>query len=162
MIKLTPFHYIASQMTIIDDKGYESLFEAEMNRIIKNVEAIKECNDTNKKSIIFLDELFNSTNVIEGICGSYGICKSLADIKTNITLLTTHFTYLYKLKDTKKYKNYKMNVKIEDENIEFPYKISEGISTQYIALELLNKKLKSCREIIETSLEFKKKLIKKI
>ena len=30
-----------------------------------------------------------------------------------------------------------MNVKIEDENIEFPYKISEGISTQYIALELL-------------------------
>tara|TARA_B100001093_G_C26806155_1_gene1005570 strand:+ start:232 stop:2061 length:1830 start_codon:yes stop_codon:yes gene_type:complete len=162
MIKLTPFHYIASQMTIIDDKGYESLFEAEMNRIIKNVEAIKECNDTNKKSIIFLDELFNSTNVIEGICGSYGICKSLADIKTNITLLTTHFTYLYKLKDTKKYKNYKMNVKIEDENIEFPYKISEGISTQYIALELLNKKLKSCREIIETSLEFKKNLIKKI
>ena len=55
-----------------------------------------------------------------------------------------------------------MNVKMNNGVIEFPYKISEGISTQYIALELLNKKLKSCREIIETSLEFKKNLISKI
>jgi hypothetical protein len=160
-IKITPFYYIASQMTIIDHKGVESLFEAEMNRIIKNVNIIKECNKTNRKSIIFLDELFNSTNIIEGICGSYGICKNLADINTNITLLTTHFTYLYKLKDTGGYNNYKMNVKINKDIIEFPYKISKGISTQYIALELLKKKLVDCQEIIETSLEFKNELIEK-
>ena len=67
-------------MNIVDDKGSESLFEAEMNRIIKNVNIIKTCKEKNKKSIIFLDELFNSTNVIEGICGSYGICKNLSDI----------------------------------------------------------------------------------
>lgn len=160
-INITPFHYIASQMTIIDHKGVESLFEAEMNRIINNINIIKECNKLNKKSIIFLDELFNSTNVIEGICGSYGICKHLSDINTNITLLTTHFTYLYKLKDTNKFKNYKMNVKMNNGVIEFPYKISEGISTQYIALELLNNSLDNCKEIIETSLEFKKDLINK-
>ena len=160
-IRITPFYYIASQMTIIDHKGVESLFEAEMNRIIKNVNVIKECNENNRKSIIFLDELFNSTNVIEGICGSYGICKNLADITTNITLLTTHFTYLYKLKDTECYNNYKMNVKINKDEIEFPYKISRGISTQYIALELLKKKLIDCKEIIDTSLEFKNDLMEK-
>ena len=159
-IVLTPFYYIASQMNIVDDKGCESLFEAEMNRIIKNVSIIKKCNENNKLSIIFLDELFNSTNVIEGICGSYGICKKLSDIKTNITLLTTHFTYLYKLKDTGNYKNYRMNVIINDNNIEFPYKISRGISTQYIALELLKKRLTDCQEIIDISLEFKNNLIK--
>ena len=159
-IILTPFYYIASQMNIVDDKGSESLFEAEMNRIIKNVNVIKKCNENTRMSIIFLDELFNSTNVIEGICGSYGICKNLSDIKTNITLLTTHFTYLYKLKDTGNYKNYRMNVKIDKDNIEFPYKISRGISTQYIALELLKKKLVDCEEIIDTSLEFKENLIK--
>ena len=147
-------------MNIVDDKGCESLFEAEMNRIIKNVSIIKKCNENNKLSIIFLDELFNSTNVIEGICGSYGICKKLSDIKTNITLLTTHFTYLYKLKDTGNYKNYRMNVIINDNNIEFPYKISRGISTQYIALELLKKRLTDCQEIIDISLEFKNNLIK--
>ena len=159
-ITMTPFYYIASQMNIVDDKGSESLFEAEMNRIIKNVNIINKCNENNRLSIIFLDELFNSTNVIEGICGSYGICKKLSDIKTNITLLTTHFTYLYKLKDTGNYKNYRMNVKIDKDNIEFPYKISRGISTQYIALELLKNKLLDCEEIIETALEFKKNLIK--
>ena len=159
-ITLTPFYYIASQMNIVDDKGSESLFEAEMNRIIKNVNIIKKCNENSKMSIIFLDELFNSTNVIEGICGSYGICKNLSDIKTNITLLTTHFTYLYKLKDTGNYKNYRMNVKINKDNIEFPYKISRGISTQYIALELLKNRLIDCEEIIDTALEFKENLIK--
>jgi len=159
-IKITPFYYIASQMTIIDNKGIESLFEAEMNRIIKNVNVIKECNTDSKKSIIFLDELFNSTNVIEGICGSYGICKKLAEINTNITLLTTHFTYLYKLQDTGNYNNYKMNVEVTNDKIQFPYKISKGISIQYIALELLKKKLINCQDIIDTSLEFKKKILK--
>ncbi len=160
-MNLTPFYYIASQMNIVDDKGCESLFEAEMNRIIKNVNIIKNCQENNRLSIIFLDELFNSTNVIEGICGSYGICKNLGDIKTNITLLTTHFTYLYKLKDTGKYKNYQMSVNIkQNDEIEFPYKISRGISIQYIALELLKKKLLDCEEIIDTALEFKKDLIK--
>lgn len=45
--------------------------------------------------------------------------------------------------------------------IEFPYKISEGITTQYIALELLNNSLDNCKEIIEIYLEFKKNLINK-
>ena len=161
-ITFTPFYYIASQMNIVDSRS-ESLFEAEMNRIIKNVNVIKECNKNNRLSIIFLDELFNSTNVIEGICGSYGICKNLSDFNTNITLLTTHFTYLYKLKDTGNYKNYQMSVNIKDDNnIEFPYKLSRGISIQYIALELLKKKLVDCEEIIETALEFKENLIKNI
>ena len=53
-----------------------------------------------------------------------------------------------------------MNVKIDKDNIEFPYKISRGISTQYIALELLKNKLLDCGEIIETALEFKKNLNK--
>ena len=52
-----------------------------------------------------------------------------------------------------------MNVNINNNNIVFPYKISKGISVQYIALELLKKKMVDCQEIIDTSLEFKKKLI---
>ena len=90
-IELTPFYYISSQMNIVDDKGSESLFEAEMNRIINNVNIVKYCKDNNKKSILFLDELFNSTNVIEGICGSYSICKKLSESKKyNITYYTLY------------------------------------------------------------------------
>ena len=160
-IELTPFYYISSQMNIVDDKGSESLFEAEMNRIINNVNIVKYCKDNNKKSILFLDELFNSTNVIEGICGSYSICKKLSESRKNITLLTTHYTYLSKLEKTGKYKNYKMNAKVNKDNIEFPYKICEGFSKQYVALELLkkNKLLKDNQDIFNEAIKFKKKLI---
>tara|TARA_B110000261_G_C13088405_1_gene358875 strand:- start:507 stop:2402 length:1896 start_codon:yes stop_codon:yes gene_type:complete len=166
-IELTPFYYIASQMNIVDAKGVESLFESEMNRIVDNIEIIKNCNENKKLSIIFLDELFNSTNIIEGISGSYGICSNLSKIKTNITLLTTHFTYLYKLKKTGCFQNYKMNAIIENDNIIFPYKISKGLSKQYIALELLKNKLlnndnKSIinKDIIKESIKFKNELFK--
>ena len=87
-----------------------------MNRIVSNVNIIDKCNKENKLSILFLDELFNSTNIVEGICGSYSICKKLSDMSTNITLLTTHFTYLYKLEKTKRFKNYKMNAIINKDS----------------------------------------------
>ena len=163
-IDITPFYYISSQMNIVDDKGYESLFEAEMNRIVTNLNIIDKCNRDNKLSILFLDELFNSTNVVEGICGSYSICKKLSNLNTNITLLTTHFTYLYKLeKSTKKFKNYKMNAIVEKDNIKFPYKLHRGFSKQFVALELLknNKLLENNKELFEEAINFKKELLEK-
>ena len=161
-IELTPFYYLSSQMNIVDDKGYESLFEAEMNRIVTNVNNIDKCNKDNKLSILFLDELFNSTNIVEGICGSYSICKKLSNLSTNITLLTTHFTYLYKLeKTTKRFVNYKMNAIVEKDSIKFPYKLHKGFSKQFVALELLknNKLLENNKELFEEAIKFKKELL---
>jgi DNA mismatch repair ATPase MutS len=160
-IELTPFYYISSQMNIVDNKGSESLFEAEMNRIVSNVNIISECNKNNKFSILFLDELFNSTNVVEGICGSYSICKKLSEMTNNITLLTTHYTYLYKLKKTKRFKNYKMNAIVTNNNITFPYKLCKGYSKQFVALELLknNSLLKNNNDLFIEAIKFKKNLL---
>lgn len=163
-IELTPFYYISSQINIVDDKGCESLFQAEMNRIIENINNVEECKKSNKFSILFLDELFNSTNIIEGLSGSYSICKKLCDTNTNITLLTTHYNYLNKLeKNTNKFKNYKMESKQNDNMISFPYKIKEGYSKQYIALELLknNENLKNNKQIFIDAIDFKNNLFKK-
>tara|TARA_B110000238_G_C15830847_1_gene312660 strand:- start:67 stop:606 length:540 start_codon:yes stop_codon:yes gene_type:complete len=162
-INLTPFYYISSQINIVDDKGCESLFQAEMNRIIENINNVEECKKSNKFSILFLDELFNSTNIIEGVSGSYSICKKLCDITTNITLLTTHYNYLNKLeKNTNKFKNYKMESVQNNNIIKFPYKIKEGYSKQYIALELLknNKELKNNKQIFIDAIDFKNNLFK--
>ena len=163
-IELTPFYYISSQINIVDDKGCESLFQAEMNRIIENINNVEKCKKSNKFSILFLDELFNSTNIIEGLSGSYSICKKLCDTNTNITLLTTHYNYLNKLeKNTNKFKNYKMESKQNDNIISFPYKIKEGYSKQYIALELLknNENLKNNKQIFIDAIDFKNNLFKK-
>jgi DNA mismatch repair ATPase MutS len=152
-------------MNIVDEKGVHSLFESEMYRILNNLNQVIKNNKENKLSILFLDELFNSTNVIEGISGSYSICKKLASLNSNITLLTTHFTYLYKLEKDSNFKNYKMNAIVNNNDIIFPYKLLPGYSTQYIAIELLKNENNLekyeylTKDVFNEAIHFKQKLL---
>ena len=41
----------------------------------------------NKFSLIIMDEIFSSTNYIEGASGAYGILKKLSSFDNNMTLL---------------------------------------------------------------------------
>lgn len=153
---LTPFKNINSQINIPDNKGYESLFEAEMHRCHKNLELLKT-NDDN--TIIFMDEIFNSTNPVEGISAAYAIAKKISEYSNCLLIFTTHYVYLTKLaKNTDKFINYRMNVLIDGStDIKFPYKLSNGISKQYIALELLRKNGFD-ENIVNEAIEIKKKL----
>jgi hypothetical protein len=134
---ITPFKYINSQINIPDCKGKESLFQAEMNRCKYNFDVIQSLDNTDY-SLIIMDEVFNSTNPIEGISGAYAVADHLSKHTNVMVIFTTHFVYLTKLqKNTKRFTNYRMNVKRKDNQIIFPYKLKKGISQQYIALELL-------------------------
>ncbi len=155
-ILLTPFSYIASQINTYDINGQKSLFQAEMYNIKNIIDDIK----VNNNSIIFLDEMFNSTNIIEGISASYSICDMLSRIPTNLTIFATHFLYLCKLSKNKKYKNYKFDAICNNNNIIFPYKLKKGISSQYIALEIL-KNNNFDEEIINNSINIKNKILQK-
>jgi DNA mismatch repair ATPase MutS len=155
-LTLTPFAFINSQISIPDCKGKESLFEAEMHRCKYNLEYIRSMEDG--YSFVIMDEIFNSTNPIEGISGAYAIAKSLGALKSTIVMFTTHYTYLTKLqKDTKRFLNYKMDVNHNDTGFVFPYKLSRGVSKQYIALDLLRSK--GFRDdIVEEAIRIKNKL----
>ena len=132
----TPFHMIHSQINLPDTKGKESLFEAEMYRCKNILDMLKE--SPNRKLLIVMDEIFNSTNPVEGIAGAFAIVKKIAEYPNAILIFTTHYSYLTKLqKQTKKFVNYKMNISREDNNIIYHYKLEKGFSKQYIALELL-------------------------
>ena len=159
-LDLTPFAFISSQINIPDCKGKESLFEAEMNRSKNNLEMLQKQKD--KPSIIFMDEIFNSTNPVEGIAGAFAIAKNMSNFTNNLMVCTTHYTYLTKLaKDLPdKFVNMKMNVRQpKNKKIEYPYKVSSGISHQYIALELL-KQNGFHNEIIEDALTIKNALLR--
>lgn len=136
--EITPFYIINSQINIPDCKGYESLFEAEMYRCKEKLDLIKTC-ETDKFALYIMDEIFNSTNPVEGIAGAYAIAKKISDYNNCLLLFTTHYVYLTKLKKTGKFINYKMNISKESGNIEYPYKLVPGVSKQYIALDLLAK-----------------------
>ena len=135
---MTPFKFINSQINIPDCKGKESLFQAEMNRCKMNFDRIKKLGKT-EYALVIMDEIFNSTNPVEGISGAYAVASKLTQ-NTSVTMIfTTHFTYLTRLaKKTGAFTNYRMNVEAtETGTYVFPYKLSKGISRQYIALELL-------------------------
>lgn len=136
--EITPFYIINSQINIPDCKGYESLFEAEMYRCKEKLDLIKTC-DNDKFALYIMDEIFNSTNPVEGIAGAYAIAKKISDYDNCLLLFTTHYVYLTKLKKTGKFINYKMNILKKDGKIEYPYKLVPGVSKQYIALDLLAK-----------------------
>lgn len=139
-IELTPFTMINTYLNIPDCNGKESLFEAEMHRSKRYIDLLKSIKK-DKFAFVIMDEIFSSTNPMEGISGAYSIAKFLSEFKNSISIITTHFNYLTNLeKDTNEFYNYKTLIKRKDGNILYPYKIKKGISKQNIALELLKQK----------------------
>ena len=139
--QLTPFKMIETYLHIPDSKGSTSLFEAEMLRSKEYIEKIKNL-DSSDFSFIVLDEIFSSTNYIEGFSGAYSILKKIASFNNTMSITTTHYTDLEILeKDTNgKIVNYKFEVDYDaNKEIIFNYKLVKGVSRQYIALDLLKK-----------------------
>jgi len=156
-MSLNPFAIVNSQINIPDTKGKESLFEAEMYRCKRNLDLLKE--HKGKPSLIVLDEIFNSTNPIEGIAGAFAIGKKMSEFNNCLLIFTTHYAYLTKLeKRTRKFINYRMNIKYTEGDIIYPYKLERGVSKQYIALELLRKNGFD-QDIIDDALELKKRFV---
>ena len=99
--KMTPFRMIETYLHIPDSKGSQSLFEAEMYRSRDYLERLKEL-DSEDFSFIVLDEIFSSTNYIEGFSGAYAILKKIGNFQNTLSMTTTHYSDLEKLeKDTK-------------------------------------------------------------
>ena len=157
--EITPFNMIETYLHIPDTKGSSSLFEAEMFRSKDYIDKIKNL-DSDKFSFIVLDEIFSSTNYVEGFSGAYSILKKISSFSNTLSITTTHYTDLGILeKDTKgKIINYKFEVTYDANNeIIFNYILKRGISNQYIALELL-KKNGFDEDVIEDALDICKKI----
>jgi DNA mismatch repair protein MutS len=157
--EMTPFKLIETYLHIPDSKGSSSLFEAEMFRSKEYIEKIKAL-DENDFSFIVLDEIFSSTNYVEGFSGAYSILKKIASFNNTLSITTTHYTDLEILeKDTGgKIVNYKFEVDHDENNeIVFNYELKRGVSRQYIALELL-KKNGFDDDVIENAIEICKRV----
>jgi len=163
---ITPFKMIETYLHIPDSKGSSSLFEAEMFRSKEYIEKIKGL-DTNDFSFIVLDEIFSSTNYVEGFSGAYSILKKISTFNNTLSITTTHYTDLEVLeKNTNgRIKNYKFEITYDTNNeILFNYVLKEGVSRQYIALDLLKKNgfdddvledaIEMCKSIKEKNLVF--------
>lgn len=136
-VRATPFYDIHSQVHIPDSKGHQSLFEAEMYRCKEKLDLL--AGSEGRPALFVMDEIFNSTNPVEGIAGAFAIAKKIAEHPQCLMIFTTHYSYLTKLHKTGRFINYRMNVVRTGNAITYPYKLERGVSRQYVALELLQK-----------------------
>ena len=158
--KMTPFYNISSQINVPDSKGYESLFEAEMYRCKAKLDMLKTL-APNQFSFFVMDEIFNSTNPVEGISGAYAIAKKMSAYSSCVLVFTTHYVYLTKLRRTEKFTNYRMNVIKDADDITYPYELEKGVSQQYIALDLL-KKNGFDDDVIDEAVALRNKLVTRV
>lgn len=137
---LTPFSIINTYLNIPDCKGKESLFEAEMRRSLEHIRTMDEI-PRDDFSFVIMDEIFSSTNPNEGISGAYAIADRLSSFDNSICIITSHYSYLTNMEKEGKFVNYKIPIsRDENNNIIYNYKLMPGVSNQFIALELLEKK----------------------
>ena len=133
---ITPYSHLDTYMNIPDKEGFESLFQAEVNRCKNIIDTID-----NKFYYLIVDEIFNSTNPMEGISSSYSFIELLNSYSNILGIYSTHFKYITKLGNKiENIGNKKVNVNRINNKIKFPYKIEKGISNDFIALELLKEK----------------------
>lgn len=158
---IKPFKIINTYLHIPDMIGYESLFEAEMQRAADHISLLKRNIGT---SFIIMDEIFTSTNYVEGYSAAYAVIKKLTKYSQSNSIITTHFTGLNEIENETNgvIKNYMFTInRDKDGNIEYVYKLRRGYSKQYIALELL-KNNNFEKDVIDNALEICKKIQKNI
>lgn len=136
--EFTPFYLIYTHINVPDNKGKESLFEAEVNRISNYIKNTTDL-EYEQLGIGVFDEILTSTNVEEGLSVAKSMCEEFNQMKKNLSIITTHFESLTKL-GLDRFENYKVIINQEDDDIEFLYKVVKGVSDQKIAIELLRKK----------------------
>ena len=158
-MEFTPFSYFLTGIRNQDSQGYESLFESEVHKIRDYFNVIKKF-----KGFTFsiLDEIFTSTNFNEGYSAANGMCHTIGKMKNSLHIVATHYTNLHKIekKADLGFKNIRFSVKFEGSSILFPYKLEDGYSKQFIALQLMMNK-KCDGEFIENCLNCLKDLERK-
>ena len=92
--ELTPFHHLSTYLNIPDCQGKESLFQAEMNRCYQHLEKCKKLEEERLPSFHIMDEIFVSTNFLEGLSGAYAVVNYLQKFNHSMHIITTHFDKL--------------------------------------------------------------------
>jgi hypothetical protein len=140
--RMTPFKYLSTYLNIPDCQGRESLFQAEMRRCHDHLNKLRTLEEHKQFSFNIMDEIFVSTNYLEGISGAYGVIKSLEQYPRSINIITTHFDKLTSMALPQFcYKHFTIDTREDSQTgetqMEKDYKLRDGINDKHMALQLL-------------------------
>jgi hypothetical protein len=139
---IRPFGRICSHINVPDshERG-ESLFQAEMNRAMECIKALSRAREEGRTCLVVIDEIFSSTNPVEGIAGALATASKLGAFENAISIVSTHYTYLARLTHgpDARFAAFMMPVRL-GASAPCPladYKLRPGVSEQYVALEIM-------------------------
>jgi len=117
-----------SYLNIPDTSGRDSLFQAEARRCKEILDCITEY--PLKRHLCIFDEIYSGTNPNDAVTCAKLYLKGLNAHKDKVDyLITTHYIGLCEhFKENPKVSNYKMKVRESKDQIEYDYKMIEGIS----------------------------------
>lgn len=125
---INPYHKLHCYLNIPDTSGRDSLFQAEARRCKEILDNILENN--NKRHFCIFDEIYSGTNPYEAISGAYAFLTYLTSSSKYVDfMLTTHYVSLCeKLDSNAEIINNHMKINDANEEFEYLYKLTEGIS----------------------------------
>ena len=138
-LEMTPFSLIHTHMDISSEVAAGlSTFKAESVRAIKLMDRIDNLAE-HQFSLTLMDEIFSSTNPIEGEAGTYGFLKILANNPNAMNICTTHYPRPVLLAE--QYPNHFQNLHVHADitggKLRYDYQLKPGHSHQHIAIKIL-------------------------
>ncbi|WP_419831521.1 MutS-related protein [Endozoicomonas atrinae] len=139
-IEITPFSLIHTHMDISSEVAAGlSTFKAESVRAIELMDHIENMKEY-QFSLTLMDEIFSSTNPIEGEAGTYGYLKIISNNRNSINICTTHYPRPTLLADEYPgiFQNMHVHAEItSDGRLVYDYLLKPGYSEQHIAIKIL-------------------------
>ena len=138
-LEITPFSLIHTHMDISSEVAAGlSTFKAESVRAIELMDHIEKMQEQ-QFSLTLMDEIFSSTNPIEGEAGTYGYLKIISNNPNSINICTTHYPRPTLLADEYPgvFQNMHVRAEIMDGQLLYDYLLKPGHSEQHIAIKIL-------------------------
>jgi DNA mismatch repair ATPase MutS len=140
---ITPFKQIHTALSPSDTLGRLSLFEAEIEFAKEILESLEPTKSTGR-SLLVMDEIFHSTNAIDGEEASRIFLDRLYSLPQNASLISTHYTRLPETYAEKKVIQplcLQASISKEDkECLVYTYKIQSGINSLSSVREILKER----------------------
>jgi len=130
----SPFHSICTVLEPVGKLGIASTFESEIE-FAKTVLAAKE-----RPMFVMMDEIFHSTNALDGVAASKVFLRQLYKLKGVVSIISTHYIQL--ATDFKESAQSLQLVTKEnaDLSLEYTYKVAEGVSDKSSVMEILKER----------------------
>jgi len=142
-MQITPFQQIHTALSPSDTLGRLSLFEAEIEfakEILENPDPVSK----KGKALLVMDEIFHSTNAIDGEEASRIFLDKLYSMEGHASLISTHYTKLPEsYTEGKQCQSLCLKASVHPENPDqliYTYKIRKGINSLSSVREILKER----------------------